>query len=850
MKKTPHLVLLAWRHSLKHTLQSLLLILGVALGVALIVGVDLANRSAHEAFILSSGVVGSQATHQIVAGSGGLPTSLYETLRLELGLRQVAPVVTGRVRLKNADNAYMQLMGVDPAAELSFTNFLGEKDEQTSLGALSHLLLTRDGVALSQTLSDEYKLAIGDTLTVVANSRHKRVRLAVLLETEDDVSRRALDGMIISDIGAAQVVLDKVGRIDYIDLALPPEADLQPIIDRLPPNARLQPAYWQTQTIREMVESFELSLSIASLLVLMAGMFLIYNTVSFSVVQRRPIWGILRCLGVTRREIFEAVLLEALALGIIGSFIGVGLGLVLGRELTGGVAGTVGEFYQLTVQRSMGLSPLIFYKGMVAGLVASLLAAFVPALEAMTIPPYNTLQRSVQERRIRRVIPVLTIAGGLLLVVGWLLLRYSTRSISLSFTTLFIFLTGFVLLTPILTRLLTAMFRPITAWGLGLIGRMAPRDIDRALSRTSVAIAALMLVVSTMVAIGIVITSFRYSITNWVENMVQADIYLMPLDRNALDPALIGELEQTPGIAQILPLWEATVISADYGPVTVRALNPGPEDDKMTGLWAIGNLQETQAALDAGAVAVTEAFARRHQLPLDKPSTLTLYTDDGPSPFKVVAIFHDYEAPGPGYIGMRPSIYQAHWQQQRITRISLYLTPELATQTETVMQNLKEQLSGQYAIFMLSGPGVKKSLLTGFERSFTVTNALRLLAAIVGFIGIFSTLMSLQFERTRELGVLRANGMSMLQLWGKTVLETILMGLVAGLMSIPVGLVFALIILQEVNQRFLGWVIQLYLTPPTLITALVLSLAAALLAGIYPAFRLSRLEIAAALREE
>jgi putative ABC transport system permease protein len=767
-----------------------------------------------------------------------------------LGLRQVAPVVTGRVRLKNADNAYMQLMGIDPAAELSFTNSLGEKDEQTSLGALAHLLLTRDGVALSQTLSDEYKLAIGDTLTVVANSRHKRVRLAVLLETEDDVSRRALEGMIISDIGTAQIVLDKVGRLDYIDLALPPEADVQPIIDRLPPDARLQPAYLRTQTIRQMIESFELSLSIASLLVLMAGMFLIYNTVSFSVVQRRPIWGILRCVGVTRREIFESVLLEALALGVIGSFIGVGLGLVLGRELIGSVSSTIGEFYRLTAQRSIGLSPLMFYKGMVAGLVASLLAAFVPALEATTSPPHSTLQRSAQESRVRRVIPALTIAGGSLLVVGWLLLRYSTSSIGLSFGVLFVFLIGFVLLTPILTRFLMAVFRPITAWGLGIIGGMAPRDIDRALSRTSVAIAALMLVISTGVAIGIVITSFRYSITSWLENAVQADIYLMPMDLNALDPALIGELEQMPDIAHVSPLWEATVVSADYGPVTVRALNPGPEDDKLPVLWAIGGRQETLTALDTGAVVVTEAFARRHHLPLDKPSTLTLYTDDGPSAFNVVAIFYDYEAPGPGYIGMRPHIYQTHWQQRRIARVSLYLAPGLVPQTETVIQNLKEQLSGQYAIFMLSGPGVKKSLLAGFERSFAVTNALRLLAAIVGFIGIFSTLMSLQFERTRELGVLRANGMSILQLWGKTLLETILMGLVAGLMSIPVGLVFALVVLQEVNQRFLGWVVQLHLPPSLFITALIMSLVAALLAGIYPAFRLSRLEIAAALREE
>jgi putative ABC transport system permease protein len=297
MKKSHHFFLLALRHSNKHVLQTLLLILGVALGVAMIVGVDLANQSAHQAFMLSLGASSSRTTHQIVAGSGGVPTSLYEDLRLELKLKEAAPVVTGRIRLKNADNAYLQLLGLDPAVKLSLQSYMGnEDDEGAALAALAYLLLTPDGVALSETLSEKYKLAIGDTLTVVVDGQFKRVKLAALLQTEDELSRRALEGIMLSDISVAQTLLGKPGQIDYIDLALPDDADVQPILDRLPANAHLQPAGLQTRAIEEMVQSFELSLAIASQLVLLAGIFLIYNTISFSVAQRRinrghHVWG-------------------------------------------------------------------------------------------------------------------------------------------------------------------------------------------------------------------------------------------------------------------------------------------------------------------------------------------------------------------------------------------------------------------------------------------------------------------------------------------------------------------------------------------------------------------------------
>jgi putative ABC transport system permease protein len=414
----------------------------------------LANGSASQAFALSSDSIAGKATHQIVAAPGDLPTSLYEQLRVEVGLTDIAPVVTELVLLKNAGDLPLQLLGIDPFAEPPFRTYLGDGRGQLSFDALLSLLIEPNTVLLPQALAEQYHLAPGDTLTLLAGGQTKTVQLVGLLQPGDELSQRALNGLILADISTAQEVLDLVGRLSHIDLILPPQADPQPILDRLPVNARLQQAALRNQTLNQMTAAFELNLSALSLLALIVGMFLIYNTISFSVVQRRPVLGTLRCLGVTRREIFGLVLTEALVLSALGAVIGLGLGVILGRGLVGLVTQTINDLYFTLTVQSVSLSPLTLYKGLVAGLAAGLLAAFVPALEATTVPPNSALKRSLGEARMQRLIPGLAAASVVMMLAGWTLLNLASRSLPLSFTALFIILLGSAFLSPLLTKLL------------------------------------------------------------------------------------------------------------------------------------------------------------------------------------------------------------------------------------------------------------------------------------------------------------------------------------------------------------------------------------------------------------
>jgi putative ABC transport system permease protein len=822
----------------------------------MIVAIDLANSSASKAFALSTDSIVGKATHQIVATPGDLPSSLYRRLRSDLGLTEVAPTVTGLVLLQEANKLPLQILGVDPFAEPPFRNYLGDGAGSLSSEALLSLLIEPDTILISRSLGERYNLVPGATLTLLTGNEAKSVTLAGLLQPGNELGQDALDGLILADISTAQEILDMTGRISTIDLILSGETTPESLTEILPSNAQLQQTSLRNQTLSQMTAAFELNLSALSLLALIVGIFLIYNTISFSVVQRRPVLGTLRCVGVTRREIFGLVLTEALILSAIGAVIGLGLGIVLGRGLVGLVTQSINDLYFTLTVQSVSITPLTLYKWLLAGLVAGLVAAFVPALEATTVPPSSTLKRSVEEARIQSLVPYLGLVGLSSILAGWVLLNAASQSLPLSFTALFVILIGAALLTPLATRLLMNLLRPLTYQLLGIVGNMAPRDIVRALSRTSVSIAALMLAVTVIIGVSVMIDSFRGTVVTWLDGILAADIYISPAGQNIridgkIDPRFIEQIQQEVEVDHISLLRSTTVFAQNGAEVEIRAVQAAPGDADRPMLWSAGNAEQTSVALENGRVIVSEVFARRFNLALDQPSTIMLVTERGPQPFEVVGIFFDYVLPELGYVLMHLQTYRDYWPgDDSISNLGLFLEPSYAPQSSTIAQRLTDEFAADFRLTISSNRTVKLTALEIFDRTFTITAALRLLATVVAFIGVLSALMSLQLERTRELGTLRANGMSIQQLWGKTLLETGLMGLTAGLMAIPIGWLLAYILIHFINLRSFGWSLQMQTDPTIFVLALVVSVSAALLAGIYPVIRLNNMKIAVALREE
>lgn len=849
---------LAWRNGWRRPLQSAFLVIGVAIGVAMIVAIDLANGSAGRAFALGTETITGKATHQIVGGPSSLDERVYVELRRTLGYRLSAPVVEEYVSVPSLDNQPMRLLGVDPFAEPPFRNYLGgETRIDTGGGYLSALLVQPDTVLLSAETAARYGVQPGDALPVQFGVAGRGLTVAGLLEPTDDLSRRALDGLLIADIATAQEVLGKVGRLDRIDLIVAEgpagEETLAQIRQLLPPDARIVSSAARGGTVAEMTAAFSLNLTALSLLALVVGMFLIYNTVTFSVVQRRPVIGSLRALGMTQREIFGMILLEATLLGLLGTGLGLGLGVVLGRGAVSAVTQTVNDLFFVVAVRDVSVPVWTLVKGGLSGMAAALIAAAIPAWEATGVPPAGALKRSDVEQRALAVLPWVSAAGGGLLIVGGLLMIPNWGLVP-AFAGLFGLIIGIALLTPGATLLLMTGLQRLIGRRLTIVARMAPRDIVRSLSRTSVAIAALMVSVSVIIGVSVMIGSFRLTVEQWLDDVLQADIFISAptLGANrttaALDAHLAGELMAFPGVIDASTSREVEVAARlpDGGELTVRVAGVlkdlAGEDRRYSA--ALGDAAATWQAVEAGGVVINEPMANRYGLALG--DELTLFTDAGPRPFPVVGVAYDFDVQ-PALL-MADGVYRANWNDTAVSAVALFVEP--GRDVDATVAELRAAFAGRGELVIRSNRGTRQSALDVFDRTFAITVALRLLATLVAFIGILSTLMSLQLERSREIGVLRATGMTRRQLWRLTLLETGLLGGVAGLVAMPTGFLLSLVLIYIINLRSFGWTLSMHLLPGDFVQAFLVALGAALLAGLYPAWRMGQTQPADALRME
>ncbi len=600
-----------------------------------------------------------------------------------------------------------------------------------------------------------------------------------------------------------------------------------------------------------MTAAFELNLTALSLLALVVGMFLIYNTVTFSVVQRRPVLGTLRALGVTRREIFQLILSEALLMGILGALLGTLMGIFMGRGVVQLVTQTINDLYFTVNVQGVALAPLTLLKGALIGIASALLAAAAPAWEASTVEPVTALRRSAIESSITRLLRPLSVGAVALGLMGLLLLFLPTRSIIVAFVALFAIILAFAFFTPAVTvALMRLIERPMGA--LGVLGRMAPRDIVRALSRTSIAIAALMVAISVIIGVSVMIGSFRNTVTTWLNSTLRADVYLSPPGVAAnradspLDPAVAEQVRAFPGVASIAVARDVIVSSPDLGRVQLIAATDDVSQGERPFKWVEGSPDEAwQQVREEGALFVSEPFAYRHGI--SQGESVTLLTDRGERTFPVVGVFYDYSSEQ-GVVLMADPIYRSLYDDPYISSVAAYVEP--GADVDKVVEGLRAFYAGKEQLLIRSNVGLRQGALDIFERTFAITGALQVLATVVAFIGVLAALMALQLERARELGTLRAVGMTQRQLWGMTMLETGLMGSTAGLWAMPSGLALALVLIYVINRRSFGWTLQLQLLPSYFGEAFLIAIVAALLAGLYPALRMSRVRISEALRSE
>lgn len=832
------------RFLLRHPGQLGLAVAGITLGVAVVVGVDLANDNARRAFEISVDLVGGRSTHQLVGVRGTLPEALYARLRAEFGIHRAAPVIESRIRLPGIPERPFTLLGLDPLSEAPFRDSLSTGSASADLLRLMTVPAT---VVLPRVLAERLQVLPGDRFDVIAAGRERSVEVVDIVDF--DAARQELAAtLVFADIATAQELLALPGLISRIDLILGPDetarlaqADLD--------GAILVEAAAQDAALVGMTQAFRVNLSALSLLALVVGMFLIYATFSFLVVQRRQQIGIERALGVTHRQLFAMMLVEAFLLGAAGTAAGLLLGSWLGDGLVALVLRTIEDLYFSQQVAAVPADPWIYVKGAGIGVGATLLAAFAPALEAARMPPRAVMSRAELERRTRRRLPRLVLAGLACAGLSVALLAIATTDLIIAFAGLFCVIASAALFTPAATVLLLRVLERPAAWLGHLPGRLAARGAGASLSRTDVAVVALSIAVATVIGVDVMIGSFRASVEAWLDDTLQSDFYLriepgVPAQSSdALSPAAIDYLASVPGV-EGLSLSRWLRLPAAAGTIQLRAIEPGPRG------WGISIIEgDPDAAWDAfatrGAVVVSEPFARRNAVRVG--DLLELPAATGPMEFPVAGVFRDYSSDR-GAVMMRLGTYRKHWRDENLSGVGVYVDPR--ADAAPVRRALESHAASSLDLQFGASGELRAASLQIFERTFTITTVLRWLAGLVAFFGILSALSALALERAREIAVLRAIGFAPAQLHGLVLAQTGLLGLASGLIAIPVGLALAALLVFVINERAFGWSMALQVQPGVFVGGLLLALAAALLAGLLPALRMTRAPLAAALRDE
>ncbi len=844
---------IAVRQLRRHPWSLGLAVLGIALGVAVAVSIDLANSSARRAFGLATEAVTGRATHQVIGGPSGVPDEVYRRLRVDLGVRPAAPVVAGDVGAPDHPGRSFHVLGIDPFVDAAFRPYLGGEDagQTRARDLLSRAadLVARPGAALmARSTARDLALAPGDELAIDVAGRRRTLTIVGLLEPADPASARALDGLLVTDVATAQATFGAAGRLTRIDLIVDDDARLARIAAALPAGVELVAAGARAGTTAAMIRAFQWNLTALSLLALVVGMFLIYQTMTFSVVQRRPLIGALRALGVTRAEVFALVMSEALVIGVVGTLAGVVLGVVMAQGLLRLVTRTINDLYFVLSVREVALDAVILAKGGVLGLGATVLAALAPALEATSAPPRVVMSRAALETRARQATRRATWLGLGLFLAGAAVLAAPAGGIVGGFAGLFLVMVGCAAVTPGAALVLLGPLHAVAGAAFGMLGRLATRSIVAALSRTAVAMAALMIAVSAAIGVGVMIASFRDAVTRWLEGTLRADVYVAApsLVGNrpdaTLDPGLAARLAATPGVARASTS-RSVVVPGPDGPVHVVALDVDPARPPR---WRF--LEGDDDGIWGGAgdlVIVSEPFAHRHGTRAG--GTVRLRTDRGERDFRVGGVFYDYGSSA-GTVVMSRRAYDRAWDDRAISSLALDGAP--GVDVDALVAALRARAAGGPDVVVRSNRALREASLEIFDRTFAITGVLRTLTMAVAFVGMLAALMALQLERAREIGVLRVLGLTPRQVWGLVTAQTGIMGLLAGLLAVPGGLLLAGVLVLVINRRSFGWTMPIDPSPSVLLQGVALAVLAAVLAGLYPAWRMATAPPAEGLRDE
>ena len=811
-----------WRDPLRTALTAI----AVALGIAVVVAIDLAGDAATGSFQASLETLAGKTDLEISANGGIDEQWIGRLASLPIDAR-FSPVIESQIKIAGA--GAVPLYGLDFVSEAASEN--AGASEQTPGGAV-----------ISKPLASRLHIENADG-HILANG----LRLRKIVDAPSE--------FVAIDIADAQQLLHRYGNLDRIDVTVAPTEDFAhaeaAIRAALPSGYFIQKPGARGEENQRMLRAFRWNLRVLSYISLVVSAFLIYNTISISVVRRRAEIGVLRALGAGRGSIFGVFLTEALCFGILGGAAGVALGRLLAGAIVDLISSTVNALFTTSRPGAVALTSREIALGIAAGAIAAMLSAFAPARDATIVHPTEAMSRGAHEHHSR-----LRWRRGLYAAIALTLLALSASQAppwnhfpAGGYAAAFLAIGALAFATPAIVLAANRASRGLFRGNVE--GLLASRSLAGSLSRTSVVVAALATATAMMASVGIMVGSFRETVALWLDTQLRADIYVRPDAPAAAGqypplPARTAEiLEAVPSVAavdlfhglEILFRGERTTFGSGNMDIVRRygrfRFLRGEDRDAI-----LSSLPSRDRAI------VSEPFANRFGIRTG--DTVTLRIGPANVALTIAGIYYDYSS-SQGLVIVDNSTMLKYLPRQPATNAAVYLAP--GASLDSTIQDIRTRTAG---LGVLAAPNaeLRKTSLEIFDRTFAITWALEAVAIAVAMLGAANALLAVVLDRRRELGMLRYLGASAQQVRRMILIEAGLLGLLASALGVVLGFALSLLLIFVVNKQSFGWTIQFHSPNVLLGAALALVWGVTVLAGVYPARIASRMNPLEAMREE
>lgn len=837
-----------WQNKLRTTLT----ILGVMLGVGILLAINLANDMALANFKNSIDRVSGKSNLTIRPTQRDvLDERLLNSLRWIFRLHgesasRLLPGIEQTALWAGADSPQ-----ADPSAreviQVIGMDMLGPvRENQGGMTLIAQTASPMDifqpyHAYVGERMAKAHHLKPGDTFPLFINDKAATFTVAGILSNSELGSAYG-GSLVVMDLSTAQDAFGMAGSLSKIDLIVPDELVL-PIQTKLqhdlPSGLTIQRPTERSAQVEKMVKSYQYNLTTLSFISLLVGMFLIYNTMSITIIRRRPDIGTLRAIGFSKSHIFSLFLVEALLIGAVGTTLGIGFGVFLSQFAAKAVASTVANLYTGQVLDMFSINPWLLVEAFGFGILMTLIGALAPVLEATSVTPAEASRRASYESRIVQASSTLALLG-IGCAVGAMMTSLLPSIFGLpvfGFIAALFAILAAALWMPLLLKFSLTALLPILKRLFKTEGRLAGLILRGALGRTAVAVASLMIGIAMMVSLAVMISSFRQTVITWVQQTLKADLWIEPASKfgskqtGRMSPQSVAFIRTLPGVAAVDAFFEF--------PITYHG-NPtrlGTGDFPV--LAQHGNLlfmngdtapEVLKRVIQHPSVIVTEAFSTRNHV--KQGDTITLDTPDGPKPFAVEAVYYDYSS-DLGYIVMPRQWYRQFYHDERISNIAVYLQP--GTNADAMATTIRQKLHGQSLLHIRSNRELRTEVLRIFDKTFAITYALHVIAIAVALLAVMNSLFALVLEARREFGILKYLGAEDRQIGKIVLVKAGLLGLFGNISGLFVGFVLSFLLIYVINKQSFGWTIRFEIPWAFLAQSFLLVMGTSILSGLIPA---------------